>query len=85
MTSLWLAAVLDGVFVPWLLLPLACCCGDCGRRRQNKAARRAAHRAGEAGGDEEEAARLAAEEAEFDRAKARGVGEGGGQRGWQAY
>lgn len=40
-------------------------------RRQNKAARRAAHRAGEAGGDEEEAARLAAEEAEFERAKVR--------------
>lgn len=38
-------------------------------RRQNKAARRAAERAGAAAGDVDEAERLAAEEAEFDRAK----------------
>lgn len=38
-------------------------------RRASKAARRAAQRAGAAGGDEQEAARLAAEEAEFERAK----------------
>lgn len=57
-----------------LLLPLCRC-----TRRANKAARRAAARAGDAGGDEEEAARLAAEEAEFDRAK---VSQGGEGEGW---
>jgi U3 small nucleolar RNA-associated protein 14 len=40
-------------------------------KRQNKAARRAAERAGAAAGDVDEAERLAAEEAEFDRAKVR--------------
>jgi U3 small nucleolar RNA-associated protein 14 len=43
-------------------------------RRQNKAARRAAERAGAAAGDVDEAERLAAEEAEFDRAKVRDTG-----------